>query len=66
MLFEKIKKDWKSKRKIDVSHHMAEEQALATLEVLKELNAEEKPIIIGFNLITLKNYQKKSILSLLS
>lgn len=34
---------------IDVSHHMAEEQALATLEVLKELGAEDKPIITVLN-----------------
>lgn len=36
---------------IDVSHHMAEEQAVATSEVLKELGAEGKPIITVFNKI---------------
>jgi GTP-binding protein HflX len=34
---------------IDASHPMAEEQADAVLEVLKELNAEKKPIITIFN-----------------
>lgn len=34
---------------IDVSHHMAEEQAQATMEVLKELGAENQPIITVFN-----------------
>lgn len=34
---------------IDVSHHMAEEQAAATMEVLKELGAENKPIITVLN-----------------
>lgn len=36
---------------IDVSHPMAEEQAAASLEVLKELNAEDKPIITVLNKI---------------
>lgn len=36
---------------IDVSHHMAEEQAAATMEVLKELGAKDKPIITVFNKI---------------
>lgn len=36
---------------VDVSHHMAEEQAEATLEVLKELGAENKPIITVLNKI---------------
>jgi GTP-binding protein HflX len=36
---------------IDVSHHMAEEQAATTFEVLKELGAEEKPIITVLNKI---------------
>lgn len=36
---------------IDVSHPMAEEQALASLEVLKELKAEDKPIITVLNKI---------------
>ncbi|MBA2727884.1 MAG: GTPase HflX [Parachlamydiaceae bacterium] len=34
---------------IDVSHHMAEEQAAATLEVLTELGAENKTIITVLN-----------------
>lgn len=38
---------------IDVSHPMAEEQAETTLEVLKELGAEEKPIITVLNKIDL-------------
>lgn len=36
---------------IDVSNHAAEEQAQATMEVLKELGAEDKPIITVFNKI---------------
>lgn len=36
---------------VDVSHPMAEEQAQTTFEVLKELNAEEKPIITILNKI---------------
>ena len=36
---------------IDVSHHMAEEQAETTFEVLKELGAAEKPIITVLNKI---------------
>ncbi len=36
---------------IDVSHHMAEEQAAATFEVLKELGVENKTIITVFNKI---------------
>ncbi len=36
---------------IDASHPMAEEQAKTTFEVLKELNAEQKPIITVFNKI---------------
>ncbi|MBA3237855.1 MAG: GTPase HflX [Parachlamydiaceae bacterium] len=36
---------------IDISHPMAEEQAAASLEVLKELNAEDKPIITVLNKI---------------
>jgi GTPase len=38
---------------IDASHPMAEEQAETTYEVLKELNAEEKPIITVLNKIDL-------------
>lgn len=34
---------------IDASHPMAEEQADTTYEVLKELNAEKKPILTVFN-----------------
>lgn len=34
---------------IDASHPMAEEQAETTYEVLKELNAEKKPILTVFN-----------------
>lgn len=34
---------------VDVSHPMAEEQAATTFEVLKELNAEEKPILTVLN-----------------
>lgn len=34
---------------IDISHPMAEEQALATFDVLKELGSEEKPIITVLN-----------------
>ncbi len=34
---------------VDVSHPMAEEQARTTFEVLKELDAEEKPIITVLN-----------------
>lgn len=34
---------------IDVSHPMAEEQAETTFEVLKELNAENKPVITVLN-----------------
>lgn len=36
---------------VDVSHPMAEEQATTTYEVLKELNAENKPIITVLNKI---------------
>ncbi len=36
---------------IDVSHPMAEEQAEATLEVLKELGAEDRPVITVLNKI---------------
>ncbi len=36
---------------IDVSHPMAEEQANTTFEVLKELNAENKPVITVLNKI---------------
>lgn len=36
---------------VDVSHSMAEEQAEATYEVLRELNASEKPIITVLNKI---------------
>lgn len=36
---------------IDVSNHAAEEQATATMEVLKELGAEDKSIITVFNKI---------------
>ncbi len=36
---------------IDISHHMAEEQALATQEVLKELGAQDKQIITVLNKI---------------
>lgn len=36
---------------VDVSHPMAEEQAETTFEVLKELNASEKPIITLLNKI---------------
>lgn len=43
---------------IDVSHPMAEEQAATTYEVLKELNAENKPIITVLNKIDLcKDHQ---------
>ncbi len=38
---------------IDANHHMAEEQAAATFEVLKELGAEKKPIITVLNKIDL-------------
>jgi GTP-binding protein HflX len=38
---------------VDVSHPMAEEQAETTFEVLKELNAGEKPIITLLNKIDL-------------
>lgn len=38
---------------IDVSHPMAEEQAATTFEVLKELGAEQKPIITVLNKIDL-------------
>jgi GTP-binding protein HflX len=38
---------------VDTSHHMAEEQAETTFEVLKELKAENKPIITVFNKIDL-------------
>lgn len=38
---------------VDVTHPMAEEQAETTFEVLKELNAEEKPIITVFNKVDL-------------
>ncbi len=38
---------------VDVSHPMAEEQAATTYEVLKELNAEDKPIITVLNKIDL-------------
>ena len=42
---------------IDVSHPMAEEQAEATFEVLKELGAEKKPVITVLNKIDLcKNH----------
>lgn len=34
---------------VDVSHPMAEEQALTTFEVLKELNSEKKPILTVLN-----------------
>lgn len=34
---------------VDVSHHMAEEQAQATTEVLKELGADKQPVITVFN-----------------
>ena len=34
---------------VDISHPMAEEQAETTFEVLKELNAEKKPIITVLN-----------------
>lgn len=40
---------------VDASHHMAEEQAQTTYEVLKELNAEDRPIITIFNKIDLCN-----------
>lgn len=36
---------------IDLSHHMAEEQAETTFEVLKELNVKNKPIITVLNKI---------------
>ncbi|KAF3362776.1 GTPase HflX [Chlamydiales bacterium STE3] len=36
---------------VDVSHPMAEEQAQTTFEVLKELNAENKPVITVLNKI---------------
>lgn len=36
---------------VDVSHPMAEEQAATTMEVLKELNSEKKPIITVLNKI---------------
>ena len=36
---------------IDVSHPMAEEQATTTFHVLKELNAEKKPVITVLNKI---------------
>ncbi len=36
---------------VDISHPMAEEQAEATFEVLKELNAADKPIITVLNKI---------------
>lgn len=36
---------------VDISHPMAEEQAETTFEVLKELNAQEKPIITVLNKI---------------
>lgn len=36
---------------VDVSHPMAEEQAATTFEVLKELGAEEKPVITVLNKI---------------
>jgi len=45
---------------VDASHPMAEEQADATFEVLKELNAEEKPIITVLNKID--QCQHKSML----
>jgi GTP-binding protein HflX len=38
---------------VDTAHHMAEEQAQTTFEVLKELNVEDKPIITVFNKIDL-------------
>jgi GTP-binding protein HflX len=38
---------------IDVSHHMAEEQAQATKEVIKELGAEDKPMITILNKVDL-------------
>lgn len=38
---------------LDVTHPMVEEQAQTTFEVLKELNAEEKPIITVFNKVDL-------------
>jgi len=38
---------------IDVSHPMAEEQAKATLEVLEELGAKDRPMITVFNKIDL-------------
>lgn len=38
---------------VDVSHPMAEEQAATTYEVLKELNAENKPIITVLNKVDL-------------
>lgn len=34
---------------VDVSHPMAEEQAATTFEVLKELNAEKKPVLTVLN-----------------
>lgn len=36
---------------VDASHHMAEEQAMATQEVLKELKADKKPTIMVLNKI---------------
>lgn len=36
---------------VDVSHPMAEEQAATTFDVLKELNAEKKPVITVLNKI---------------
>lgn len=38
---------------VDVSHHMAEEQAKTTFEVLEELGAKDKPIITVLNKIDL-------------
>lgn len=38
---------------VDVSHPMAEEQAATTFEVLKELGAQEKPVITVLNKIDL-------------
>ncbi len=46
---------------IDASHPMAEEQAAATFEVLKELGAKDKPIITVLNKIDL--CENKSMIS---
>jgi len=48
---------------IDVSHPMAEQQALATFDVLKQLNARDKPIITLLNKVDICT--NKDLLNLL-